>query len=159
MKYEFLTSLSAEKCKDNLRDSMQSGQGKIYDFIWNDPNRIAGRASRKNNRFWVRPPGLRKDAFAPIFHGEFINTVNGTVIEGKFSLNKFVLIFPSFWELAVIFVLVIGIFARKIELILVPIVMTLFWMLMMFGGVRKRKQKTIDFIIKTFNAKETETIK
>lgn len=64
MKYAFLTWLSVEECENKLSELMQSDNSKVFDLFRNDPKRIEGKVSRKNNIFWVRPPGHRKDVFA-----------------------------------------------------------------------------------------------
>lgn len=154
MKYIFKSQFSIEECKLRLCEEMRdkSDNCDLIKFFSRFNKPTICKANNHNNRFWVKSYRGGRDAWVRVFHGEFLNKGNYTLIEGQFRVNILVVLFTSLWELGVIGVLIIGIIAGALEFIIVPIIMTVFMLLLVYAGVENSKQKTLDFIIKTFEA-------
>ncbi|KLU64421.1 MULTISPECIES: hypothetical protein [Desulfosporosinus] len=150
MKYSFITSFSVEECENKI-DHINNINDESISII-SSPHQIA-KINRKNNTFWTSSPNLARDAFPWIFKGQFTKTNEGTLINGEFSLSKFVLTIAIAWELLAFYVLLTGIETNHLKVILAAFVMTTGILLLLFAGINMKRQMIIDFIIKTYEAK------
>ena len=154
MKYTFKTKLSNQDCKDRLSEAMKdtSDNCGLIKYFSKYYKPTIGKANNRNNRFWIHSQRFGRDSWARIFHGKFSLEESNTVIQGKFRVNMLTILFTAVWESGVLSISALGIISGQYQLILVTLVMTIFTMLIVFAGVKTSKQKTLDFIIKTFEA-------